>query len=78
MAPGNSQRKDDAAHLVLRQIRATENVKFLRRMPTFKMSERLPERLNGMLDDLERAERRFRAGGNQSGALGAASGPQRK
>lgn len=78
MASGESHDKDDNRKVVLRELRSKENARFLGGIPTFKLETSLPDRLRALLDDLSRAENDRQAGGDQSGALGAASGPQRK
>ncbi|MFN3546736.1 MAG: hypothetical protein ACK4U0_04535 [Mesorhizobium sp.] len=78
MASGESHDKDDNRKVVLRELRSKENARFLRGIPAFKLEDALPSRLRALLDDLSRAENDRQAGGDQSGALGATSGPQRK
>jgi hypothetical protein len=78
MASGESHDKDDNHRVVLREMRSKENARFLHRFPAFKIDEALPDRFVSLLDELSRAEDGQRVGGNLSGALGAASGPQRK
>jgi hypothetical protein len=78
MASQESHSEDDTERVIRREMRSKENARFLRSMPTFKLDEALPKRLASLMDDLRRAEGSRRVGGNQSGALGAASGPQRK
>ena len=78
MALGESHGKHDDRKIVLRELRSKENARFLLGIPTFKLEESLPDRLRALLDDLSRVENDRQAGGDQSGALGAASGPQRK
>jgi hypothetical protein len=78
MASGESHDKDDNRRVVLRELHSKENARFLRGIPTFKLEESLPDRPRALLDDLSCVENERQAGGDQSGALGAASGPQRK
>ncbi len=78
MASQKSHGKDDTDKVVLGELHSRENARFLRAMPTFKLDEVLPHRLASLLDELRRAEDKKRAGADQSGALGAASGPQRQ
>ncbi len=78
MASPKSHDGESAETAVRREIRSTENARFLRAMPNFKLDDVLPQRLASLLADLSRAENGRQAGVDQSGALGAASGPQRK
>jgi hypothetical protein len=78
MASQKSHGKDATGKVILGELHSRENARFLRSMPAFKLDEALPLRLAGLLDDLRRAEDTQRVGGDQSGALGAASGPQRR
>jgi hypothetical protein len=78
MASRKSGGEDDTERVVRRELRSKENSRFLRAMPAFQLDASLPPRLASLLEDLSRAETDQRAGGNQSGALGATSGPQRK
>jgi hypothetical protein len=78
MASRESHKEDDTERVIRREMRSKENARFLRSIPTFRLDEALPTRLASLMDDLRRAEGGRRVGGDQSGALGAASGPQRK
>ena len=78
MASGESHDKDDSQNVVLREMRSKENARFLHGISAFKLEDALPGGLKALLDDLSRAENGRQAGGDQSGALGATSGPQRK
>lgn len=78
MASPKSHGEEEAEKAVRREIRSKDNARFLRSMPTFKHDDVLPQRLASLLADLSRAESGRQAGVDQSGALGAASGPQRK
>lgn len=54
---------DALANDIRRQIGTQANARFLRRMPLFTVHQSLPEDLNALLGDLERAERSQRNGG---------------
>ncbi|MBS4020200.1 MAG: hypothetical protein KGZ68_18410 [Dechloromonas sp.] len=78
MASRANRNEDDTEGVIRRELHSKENARFLRSMPAFRLDETLPGRLASLMDELRHAERGGWAGGNQSGALGAASGPQRK
>jgi hypothetical protein len=70
MASREGQNGDDLHNVVMREMRSKENARFLRRLPTFKLPDGLPQRLTALLDDLERVEH----GSARQGAYGTASG----
>ncbi|RST84662.1 hypothetical protein EJC49_19635 [Aquibium carbonis] len=78
MASRKSHEEEAAEKAVRQEIRSKDNARYLQSMPNFKLEDVLPQRLASLLADLSRAENGRQAGVDQSGALGAASGPQRK
>ncbi len=76
MASRESHDKEEAARLLTRELRSKQNARFLRGLPAFQLRDGLPDKMQGLLDQLEQTERTY-GGGNQAGALGAAHGHER-
>ena len=75
MASAESHGQEENSRSLMRELRTKQNARFLQKMPAFQLHAELPDRMQSLLDQLEREERKG-SGANQAGALGAAC-PQR-
>ncbi|BCH20811.1 hypothetical protein MesoLjLc_05690 [Mesorhizobium sp. L-8-10] len=60
MSRSNGNQPTRISAQIRRQIGTAENKRFLRAMPLFKVDPELPETLDHLLDELDRAEKRKR------------------
>ncbi len=61
MSRSNGNQPTQTSAEIRRQIGTADNKRFLRAMPLFKVDPKLPEKLEHLLDEIDRAEHRKRS-----------------